>query len=139
MRCSTPAAMAQAPGLSRPTATNAPQLASPSATLVTSSMNMYFGLDALMLSRSCTVIFFCDSDGPAIFTSLRLNVLPEARPKNTMNSVTASWPATAAAVIEPASSHSDRSNAGGAAGGGAGVAATAPGSSVGGASAPVPG
>src|SRR5690606_41983790 len=60
--------------------------------------------------------------------NLRLNVLPDASPKNTMNRTTTSWPTKAAAVIDPASNHSDRSKAGLAGGGGNGAVASASGS-----------
>src|SRR5690606_7629234 len=81
----------------------------------------YFCMEALMLSSICTVIFFWDSDGPVSLTSFRLNVLPDARPKNTMNKTTVNWAANAAAVMEPARSHSDKSNTGRAGGAGAAV------------------
>ena len=53
-----------------------PQAPAPVATATTKLVNtctrMKFSICRLISSRICTVIFFSDSVGPAIFTTLRL-------------------------------------------------------------------
>src|SRR6185437_5016355 len=73
MVCSSPAATAHAPALSRPIQRNAIHERAATSRSVTSSMNMYFWIIPLMSSRMRTVVFLFDSEGPARRTSLRLN------------------------------------------------------------------
>src|SRR5262249_49865248 len=63
-------------------------------------------------SRICTVIRFFASDGPAIFTSLRLNRSPVASRKNRKNMTSVACPAKATTLVDPQNRYSRTSTAG---------------------------
>ena len=82
-------------------ALNATHVAMPTTALVTTRTSRNFSICESISLRICTVIFFFSSDGPASFTSLRLNRSPDASRKKAKKTTSVAWPANAMAPAEP--------------------------------------